>query len=47
MSRDALDLQAALLGDDRHSVLEEALVAVGAVVLAVVFVLTLIKMWRF
>jgi hypothetical protein len=47
MSRDEFDLQTALLNKPERSILEEILVAFGAAALALIFVLTLIKMWRF
>lgn len=47
MSRDELDLQAALLGKNERNILEELLVVFGAAVFALIFVGVLIKMWRF
>ncbi len=38
MSRDELDLQAALLGNNERNILEELLVVLGAAVLALIFV---------
>lgn len=47
MSQDEFDLQTALLHKPERSLLEEALVVLGAIVLAGIFVLTVIKLWRF
>lgn len=47
MSQDELELQAALLGDNKRNILEEIMVVLGAAVLALIFVAVIIKMWRF
>ena len=46
MSRDEFDLQTALLNKPERSIVEELLVAIGAIVLAGIFVLIFIKIWR-
>jgi hypothetical protein len=45
MSSDELDLQAALLRKPDRNLVEEALVVLGAIVLAAIFVLTLFNIW--
>jgi hypothetical protein len=45
MSSDELDLQTALLRKSDRNLVEEALVVLGAIVLAAIFVLTLFNIW--
>lgn len=45
MSSDELDLQTALLRKPDRNLVEEALVVLGAIVLAAIFVLTLFNIW--
>ena len=45
MSQDEFDLQAALLRKPDRNLVEEALVVLGAIVLAAIFVLTLFNIW--
>ena len=45
MSKDEFDLQTALLNRPERSIIEEALVVLGAAVLVSIFVVTIIKIW--
>ena len=45
MSQDEFDLQTALLRKPDRNLVEEALVVLGAIVLAAIFVLTLFNIW--
>ena len=46
MSSDEFDLQTALLRKPERNLLEEALVVLGAIVLAAIFLVTIFKIWR-